>query len=121
MARAGDGKPRSDRRQRNITLAKRVSAEELADFDDCARRNGFDNHQEYLTAFVRGHIQLQYKQRAELQAFVWQIAKIGTNINQIARAVNRGKLALDTEDIVILSETRDLLETIRADLHRFGW
>jgi hypothetical protein len=121
MARAGDRKPRSNQRRRNIVLSMRVSEEELADFDDTARKNGFDDHKEYLVAFIRGRAHLRYKQNTELREFVWQLSKIGTNINQIARAVNKGKLVLDREDGVIFNSIRALLERIRHDLHRLGW
>lgn len=121
MARTGDGKPRSDRRQRGILLSKRVNLVEFKNFEDNARKSGFDNHQEYLTAFVTGGIYLQRTQRLELQEFFGKLGKLGNNINQIARSANGGKLALNAEEIVTLHETRELLEAIRADLHRLGW
>lgn len=93
MARALDGKPRSDRRQRHYRLTKRVTVAELRDFQIRAAEAGFANHQDYLTALVVGDIALKKAQRKDAITALGHLGKIGNNINQLAKAANQGRIS----------------------------
>ena len=121
MARAGDGKPRSDKRHRSKQISKRLTEDEFLNFRKAAKAKGFDSHQAYLSAFLRGHIELQRQEQVRLTRFVGHLGRIGNNINQIARAANSGKLKLTTTDAQTLADMRAVLEEISTQIRRFGW
>ena len=52
MARAGDGKQRSNRRRRHNLLQQRVDDEELAGFIARARKAGYEDHREFHGALI---------------------------------------------------------------------
>lgn len=117
MAKAGDGKPRSERRQRNYRLSKRITHEELQEFQIRAAEAGFEHHQDYLSSFIGGDIQLNAARRKGAIAALGQLGKIGSNINQIARAANAGRIRhLDAEAGASLERAIKKIEQYARDI-----
>lgn len=92
MARAGDGKVRSETRRASCRLSKRVTAGEFKAFKDRARKSGFQNAQEFLSAFVLGNTEQANFKKRDMTLVLGHLGKIGSNMNQIARHLNSGKL-----------------------------
>ncbi len=92
MARANDGKKRSNERRAKLQLNKRVTPEELADFKERADAAGYSDHRAYLTAFITGKIKPDLAARKFAVLGLGHIGKVGSNLNQIARAANAGRL-----------------------------
>jgi len=92
MARANDGKKRSNERRATRQLYKRVTTEELADFKERADAAGYCDHQAYLTAFITGEIRPDLAARKLAVQSLGYLGKVGSNLNQIARGVNEGRL-----------------------------
>lgn len=93
MVRAYDGKARSNRRRATCQLSKRVTPDVMADFMKRADAAGYSDHQAYLTAFINGEIELDRAMKKDIVQSLGHIGKIGSNLNQIAKAVNEGRLA----------------------------
>lgn len=117
MVKARDGKPRSERRQREHRLSKRMTREELQEFQIRAAESGFERHQDYLTAFVRGDIRLRAASRNDAIKALGLLGKIGSNINQIAKAANEGRIKhLDTRAADTLADAIRQIERIGRDI-----
>lgn len=117
MAKAGDGKPRSDKRRAEHRLSKRVTIHEFEEFEIRAAESGFSNGQEYLSAFIAGDIRLDAAIRKDTIRVLGELGKIGSNINQIAKAVNQGRIkSLDTHAVRALDETRTLIELLGQEI-----
>ena len=107
MAKAGDGKDRSSRRRRHNLLQKRVSDAELAAFCKRAQDKGFADHREYMAALIRGHAEIERRDRQELIRALGELGKQASNINQIAHAINSGRVnTLAPENIEVIEEAR---------------
>lgn len=116
MVKAGDGKPRSDNRRKEHRLSKRVTEEELEAFRIRAENAGFDKASDYLGAFVLGDTHLHAANRKTAIEALGELGRLGNNINQIAKAVNQGRLQLETKDIRTLDETRNLIEQLGQEI-----
>ncbi|ETD90855.1 plasmid mobilization protein [Rhodobacter capsulatus] len=112
MARAGDGKPRSEKRRATHRISKRVSADEWGAFQERARAAGFQNHQEFLSALILGSAEVTNIQRRDLTLILGHIGKIGSNINQIARRLNSGRInKISVDDMNIITEIPSQLDS----------
>jgi len=72
----------------------RVSAAEKKAFDEALARAGFKDRSDALRALVRNSVGLLDRNFAfvgEVKALYDEVSAIGVNVNQIARAVNRGQ------------------------------
>ena len=72
----------------------RVSAAEKEAFDEALARAGFKDRSDALRALVRNSVGLLDRNFAfvgEVKALYDEVSAIGVNVNQIARAVNRGQ------------------------------
>ncbi len=117
MAKAGDGKPRSNKRRASHQLFKRVSADELDAFKKRAGDAGFKNHRDYLSAFVLSGSGLDRDIRRTLIAGIGQLGKIGSNVNQIAKAINEGRVKrLNGDDLRVLNEAHEAVEAAAAEV-----
>lgn len=74
-------------------LSKRVTHGELQEFQIRAADAGFDSVQDYLSAFVLGDIRLRAANRRDAIKALGELGKIGSNINQIAKAGNEGRIS----------------------------
>lgn len=119
MAKAGDGKPRSNKRRTTHQLYKRVTAEELRAFKKRAGDAGFEDHREYLGAFVLTGSGFDRDIRRTLIAGLGQLGKIGSNVNQIAKAVNEGRLSrLSGEELHLLKRSLEAVEAVAAEVRK---
>lgn len=117
MARAGDGGARSDKRRATHRLTKRVTPAERERFRNRAADSGFTNDQEYLSAFVSGDIRMHAATRKEAIRALGELGKIGSNINQIARAANEGRIqTLDANAAVVLDRMRREVEQLGQEI-----
>ena len=117
MAMAGDGKTRSDRRRATNRLTKRLTDEELDHFETRAAEAGFCKGQDYLSSFLAGDIRLNVATRTETIRLLGELGKIGSNVNQIARAVNQGRIkSLDADAVRSLEMTRILIEALGHEI-----
>lgn len=117
MARAGDGKARSDRRLATARLSKRVTPAQLADFERRAREAGFKSGQEYLSAFVVGAVQMTVEHRKIGIKALGELGKIGSNINQIAKACNEGRVKhIDPVTAQELSDATIMIEKLGQEI-----
>jgi hypothetical protein len=112
MARAGDGKQRSNRRRRQNLLQKRVDDDELDDFINRARKAGFQNHHDFLGALISGEAGFDRRERHDLLRIKGELGKQGSNLNQLTYAVNAGRLtALTADDRQVIDRARIAVET----------
>jgi uncharacterized protein YehS (DUF1456 family) len=117
MAKAGDGKPRSDMRRATQRVTKRVTNEELSMFQKRAAEAGFALCQDYLSAFIAGDIRLQAATRKETIRLLGELGKLGSNVNQIARALNMGRTDfLNADALHTLEATRALIEALSQEV-----
>ena len=115
MARAGDGKERSDKRQSDQRLTKRLTLTERADFEDRALIAGFSSGQAYMSAFILG----QTGQEIRLQKIkaLGHLGKIGSNLNQIAKRLNRSPAPkLIPAELQVIAELRDAVEVLGTEI-----
>ncbi|VVS96217.1 conserved hypothetical protein [Roseovarius sp. EC-HK134] len=107
MAKAGDGKERSDKRKRGNILQKRVNDGELAAFIERAHEAGFPDHRDYLAALIFGEAGFDRRERQDLIKIIGELGKHGSNLNQIAHGINSGKVsALSADDIKTIEAAR---------------
>ena len=112
MARAGDGKPRSEKRRATHRISKRVTETEWNAFQSRARAEGFESGQEFLNALILGDTEVRNIQRRDLTVILGHIGKLGSNINQIARRLNSGKInKISVDDMNIITEIPSQLES----------
>ena len=117
MAKAGDGKPRSSKRRTGHQLYKRVTDDEMAAFIERSDAAGFADHQAYLTAFVRGEITPDLAAKKDIILSLGHLGKIGSNLNQIAHALNANRLSvLGPEETSIIDDARAAVERIGAEI-----
>lgn len=117
MAKAGDGEERSKKRRTTHQLYKRVTAEELEAFKRRASDEGFASHQDYLTALILGDAGFERQDRHDLIRILGELGKQGSNLNQIAHAVNSGKItALSAEDLRMVEAARAAVDDVAAML-----
>lgn len=86
----------SEKRARTATLTVRVSNEERATIDQAAERAGLMigsyARKVLLEAPAPRQVRRPPVERRELVRLLAELGKIGSNINQLARAVNTGEL-----------------------------
>lgn len=117
MAKAGDGGPRSNRRRATRRLCRRVTPEAEDRFKTRAAAAGFENAQDYLSAFIDGDVRLHTATRKVLIRAVGELGKIGSNVNQIAKAVNEGRIrSIDARSADVLDALRDKIEALRQEI-----
>lgn len=112
MARAGDGKPRSEKRRATHRISKRVTETEWNAFQSRARAEGFESGQEFLNALILGETEVRNIQRRDLTVILGHIGKLGSNINQIARHLNSGKInKVRLEDMKLIADIPGQLDS----------
>jgi len=117
MARAGDGKQRSNRRRRHNLLQQRVDDEELAGFVERGRKTGFLDHRMYHRALILGDAWFERQERLDLLRIRGELGKQGSNLNQLAYAVNAGHLtAFTADDLRVIHEARIAVEKATAQI-----
>lgn len=116
MARPGDRKPRSNARRTTERLTKRITKDQMRRFEIRAEIAGFDTAQDYLTALILGDADNRIRRRDAIR-LLGHLGKIGSNLNQIARAINSGRvIALGPAEQRVIEEMRDAVEAIGRDI-----
>lgn len=111
--RPGSAKPgrpsRAERENRADRVAFRLTAEELARVQAEAERAGV-SVSEYCRAAALGQ-RVRVQSAPDLPAALVSLNRVGVNLNQIARTVNRGQgVPLDLEEV--LAEVRAAVERL---------
>ena len=115
MVKAGDGKPRSDKRRASDRFVKRLTAEQSEALKARARAAGYETPHAYLTAIIQGDVDPGVM-RGAIQT-LGELGKIGSNINQIARLMNSGILTQVTdEDMETIERAAQLVEEVAAEI-----
>ena len=115
MSRAGDGKVRSDKRQADQRLTKRLTLSERADFEDRALIAGFSSGQAYLSAFILG--QTGQEVRMQKIKILGHLGKVGSNLNQLAKRLNRSATPeLMLADLRVIAEVLDAVQLLGAEI-----
>nr|WP_145111001.1 plasmid mobilization relaxosome protein MobC [Cereibacter sediminicola] len=92
----------------------RVTEEELLRFEARALAAGYGSANTYLSAFVRGDGQDHWIDRKDAARILAALAKIGTNVNQIAHRFNAGRAwALAPEDRGIIDDAIKACEQVQ--------
>ena len=88
----GRGRPRSD--EKGQVVSCRLPAEELHAFDALCTQLGAKSRSDGVRSVVRmasGFLEFSREDSAKLEEIRYELGKIGTNVNQIALAANRGR------------------------------
>lgn len=119
MARPGDQKRRSETRQKTEFVQKRVTPEQKAEFEERALAAGFSSAQDYLAAFVLGEIEMNVREERDLRKLLGHVGKMGSNLNQLAHAVNAGRLKeLGAGEARLLSDIDAGLKATRTTIRK---
>ncbi len=107
MAQAGDKKRRSEKRRAAKIVQKRVTEAQHAEFVRRGEAAGYDTPKDYLAAFVLGNVVIKRRERQESLKLYAELSKQGSNLNQIARAINTGRVAqLSQSDMEVFKTTQ---------------
>lgn len=108
-ARAGDP---------TASLSFRAPASEVAAFDAVAREAGLGRRGSAFRALMRmaaGLVEVEGGQLGRLHEAAVRASRLGVNLNQLTRAVHRGKLRLGDEDRAMLRELTREVEALRRE------
>ena len=97
----------------------RLSAEELQAFDALCGQLGATSRSDGLRAIVRmaaGFLEFSREDSARLEEIRYELAKIGTNVNQIALAANRGRAPMVKAQWASVEELRRSLPMVAKAL-----
>jgi hypothetical protein len=112
----------SETRQRNILLRIRLTADERATLAAAAERAGL-THAGYARSLLLSAPPVRQArkppvERAELAKLLAQIGKIGSNLNQLARAANSGEAAAAADVREAAKDVATMRAAIMAALGR---
>lgn len=117
MAKAGDGKLRSDQRRTDVRLSRRITTAPASALEVRASKSGFTSGKAYLDAFVLGDASIEAKVRKDAIRALGGLGKMGSNLNQIARRLNSENTAvLDSEDMKVIAAALVAVEAIGAEI-----
>lgn len=106
-------------RGRDPMIGFRLSADELKAFDALVADRGFKSRSELARVLARGalgFLEVSREERADLEEIKTELSRIGTNINQLARAANRGRVDLVRTQWEDVSELRAALPRVNTYL-----
>ena len=98
----------------------RLPAEELQAFDALCTQLGAKSRSDGVRSVVRmasGFLEFSREDSTRLEEIRYELAKIGTNVNQIALAANRGRIDLARAEWQVLNELRLSLPKLRTWLN----
>jgi Arc/MetJ-type ribon-helix-helix transcriptional regulator len=110
---------KTERKTRQNTVAVRLSGEEARALDRAVVDLGYENRSDCLRGLVRmglGFVELSQADAEGMDELRLQMRRIGTNVNQMARAANRRDLPLMREEWDTLNELRAALPKVRIFL-----
>lgn len=115
----GPGRPRSDHKGQVVSC--RLPAEELRAFDALCTQLGAKSRSDGLRSIVRmssGFLEFSREDCARLEDIRYELSKIGTNVNQIALAANRGRSPMVRAQWTSVEELRQSLPTVTRVLNQ---
>lgn len=104
-------------------LSARVSGEELQAFDALVAELGYRSRSDALRAMIRvgsGFLEFRPEEAEALAELQHELHKIGVNVNQIALAANRRRVALVQAQWQDLNELRAALPAVRGLLKQIN-
>lgn len=114
---AGRGRPRSD--EKGQVVSCRLPAEELHAFDALCTQLGAKSRSDGVRSVVRmasGFLEFSREDSAKLEEIRYELGKIGTNVNQIALAANRGRAPMVKAQWASVDELRRSLPMVAKAL-----
>jgi hypothetical protein len=114
---AGRGRPRSEGKGQVISC--RLPAEELHAFDALCSQLGAKSRSDGVRSVVRmasGFLEFSREENAKLEEIRYELGKIGTNVNQIALAANRGRAPMVKAQWAAIDELRRSLPMLAKAL-----
>ena len=113
----GRGRPRS--KDKGQVVSCRLPAEELQAFDALCTQLGAKSRSDGVRSVVRmasGFLEFSREDSAKLEEIRYELAKIGTNVNQIALAANRGRAPMVRAQWASVDELRRSLPMVAKAL-----
>lgn len=113
----GRGRPRSDNKGQVVSC--RLPAEELHAFDALCTQLGAKSRSDGVRSVVRmasGFLEFSREDSAKLEEIRYELGKIGTNVNQIALAANRGRAPMVKAQWASVDELRRSLPMVAKAL-----
>jgi hypothetical protein len=113
----GRGRPRSE--DKGQVVSCRLPAEELQAFDALCTQLGAKSRSDGVRSIVRmasGFLEFSREDSAKLEEIRYELAKIGTNVNQIALAANRGRAPMARAGWASVEELRRSLPAVSRAL-----
>ncbi|WP_245749541.1 plasmid mobilization relaxosome protein MobC [Gemmobacter aquatilis] len=114
---AGRGRPRSEGKGQVVSC--RLPAEELHAFDALCTQLGAKSRSDGVRSVVRmasGFLEFSREDSARLEEIRYELGKIGTNVNQIALAANRGRAPMVKAQWASVDELRRSLPMVAKAL-----
>lgn len=114
---AGRGRPRSE--DKGQVVSCRLPAEELRAFDALCSQLGAKSRSDGVRSVVRmasGFLEFSREDSAKLEEVRYELGKIGTNVNQIALAANRGRAPMVKAQWASVDELRQSLPMVAKAL-----
>ena len=111
------GRPRSD--DKGQVVSCRLPAEELHAFDALCSQLGAKSRSDGVRSVVRmasGFLEFSREDSAKLEEIRYELGKIGTNVNQIALAANRGRAPMVKAQWASVDELRRSLPMVAKAL-----
>ncbi len=115
--RAGRGRPQSA--DKGQVVSCRLPAEELHAFDALCTQLGPKSRSDGVRSVVRmasGFLEFSREDSAKLEEIRYELGKIGTNVNQIALAANRGRAPMVKAQWASVDELRRSLPMVAKAL-----
>ena len=116
---AGRGRPRSEVKGQVVSC--RLPAEELQAFDALCTQLGATSRSDGVRSIVRmasGFLEFSREDSAKLEEIRYELGKIGTNVNQIALAANRGRAPMVRAQWASVDELRRALPAVAKTLNQ---
>ncbi len=113
----GRGRPRAD--DKGQVVSCRLPAEELHAFDALCTQLGAKSRSDGVRSVVRmasGFLEFSREDSAKLEEIRYELGKIGTNVNQIALAANRGRAPMVKAQWASVDELRRSLPMVARAL-----
>lgn len=113
----GRGRPRSE--EKGQVVSCRLPAEELHAFDALCTQLGAKSRSDGVRSVVRmasGFLEFSREDSAKLEEIRYELGKIGTNVNQIALAANRGRAPMVKAQWASVDELRRSLPIVAKAL-----
>ncbi len=111
------GRPRSE--DKGQVVSCRLPAEELHAFDALCTQLGAKSRSDGVRSVVRmasGFLEFSREDSAKLEEIRYELGKIGTNVNQIALAANRGRAPMVKAQWASVDELRRSLPMVAKSL-----